>query len=392
MIIAHHYVIHSGAFDPVMPPLNSELIFFLTIQALGKIGVMIFFTISAWYLCMEKQPTMLKALKRSWILEREVLFYSLGLCSVFLVFAKQYLSIRMTAFSLFPTISGMWWYVTAYVIFLLLCPSLTRGLRAVGEKVHASLCALLLIGWGIIAGLLPIEVLESNTSGFVGFLFIYILVSFYRWYLDDWSSKIAWIMVAVGSLLIVISILSIQLLGTALNSDRIRAESTYLASGCIKPPVLLVGFGLMLLFEKRQFTNKLINAIASTTFGVYLIHDYVPIREVLWHSRFGLKTLYNEPYAVPESILTIIIVFLFCMMVDFVRQGLFTITIDRRRGYRFNQLYTYITSKHWIQQLNQHLAEKPLPHQTLITGKDLLDQADEPIPPTINDIPSSKNK
>ena len=111
---------------------------------------------------------------------------------------------------------------------------------------------------------------------------------------------------------------------------------------------------------------------------------------MLWHSRFGLKTLYNGPYAIPESILTMIIVFSLCMMIDFVRQGLFTITIDRRRGYRFNQLYTHITSNHWIQQLNQHLAEKPIPHQTLITGKDLLDQADEPIPPTISDISPSK--
>ena len=119
MIVARHYI----TLNPFMEqfstqPLTFTTMFYEWIVSLGKIGVAVFFIISAWYLCEETHPTIRKGLKRAWILEREVLFYSLGLMLVFVVFQPDLISKKTIALSFIPTISGSyWWYVTAYALF-----------------------------------------------------------------------------------------------------------------------------------------------------------------------------------------------------------------------------------------------------------------------------------
>ena len=388
MILCNHYIVQSDVFiGENVPPFSFKLYILLLLRCFGKLGVMIFFTISAWYLCMEKQPTMKKALKRVWILEREVLFYSLGLLVVCYIFARQYVTKPKIIYSIFPTISGReWWYVTAYVIFLLICPSLTKGLRAIGKGAHASLCVVFVIGWGIIAGLMPLGVLQSQYDGFINFLFIYVLVAFYRWYLDDFSARTAWLMVVIGASILAISILGIQLLGSQLGSDLLRSKSTYLSQTCVKLPMLLIGFGIMLLFEMKYLFNKVINSIASTTFGVYLIHEHQCVIDPLWRdSKFSLGRFYDSPYVFAFLLTVIISVFVVAMLIDYIRQGIFACTVNRKEGRWFYNLYDYIATCRWAIRLNRAVMAKPLPHESLIFSRNICDQADHPIPPMYNE-------
>lgn len=135
MILAHHFVVHNG-YDVKNLSLGPERIFFqLVMQGDGKVGVVIFFTISAWFF-LDKEQTIKSNLKRIWILEREVLFWSLALMAFFLVFDRADFGMKTIVRSVAPTIMGMWWYVTAYATFLALLPFLSKGLRAV-RRTHA---------------------------------------------------------------------------------------------------------------------------------------------------------------------------------------------------------------------------------------------------------------
>ena len=49
MILAHHFIVHNG-YDVLKLPLGPERIFFQLVMAGGgKVGVVIFFSISAWF-------------------------------------------------------------------------------------------------------------------------------------------------------------------------------------------------------------------------------------------------------------------------------------------------------------------------------------------------------
>lgn len=73
MILMHHFVVHNG-YDVLNLPLGPERIFFQLVMAGGgKVGVVIFFSISAWFF-LDREQTIKSNLKCVWIMERELLF------------------------------------------------------------------------------------------------------------------------------------------------------------------------------------------------------------------------------------------------------------------------------------------------------------------------------
>lgn len=359
MIIGHHYVLRNYSFNLQDQPFSLEQFSYLCIYSLGKIGVACFFMISAWYLCLEKDPQVRISLRRTWILEREVLFYSLGLLMVLFILNPSTISKKDVLKSFIPTASGLWWYVTAYVIFLFFCPFITKGLRCIGKNLHASLCLIMLIMWGIVYGLLPGALFGLSTEGFIDFIYIYIIIAFYRWYMDDWGLSKAWFLIGGGTAILLSSIALLQSFGTVLHIPSLRTHSTYLAASCVRLPVLLIALGLIILAHSAHWRSSIINAIASTTFGVYLIHDYPPVSKLLWDKWFKLSSIYDSPYALLYSLAIIFFVFSICMVIDFLRQCIFKITIDRHAGKWFVGLSTWISERRLINRLQTAVMKSP---------------------------------
>ena len=87
MILMHHFIVHNG-YDVKQLPLGPERIFFQLVMAGGgKIGVVIFFSISAWFF-LDREQTIKSNLRRVWIMERELLFWSLILMASYLAFDR----------------------------------------------------------------------------------------------------------------------------------------------------------------------------------------------------------------------------------------------------------------------------------------------------------------
>lgn len=142
----------------------------------GKVGVVIFFSISAWFF-LDKEQTIKSNLKRVWIMERELLFWSLILVTFYLVFDRADLSMKLMVKSVMPLSMGVWWYATAYAIFLALLPFLAKGLKALGREYHLALAATVLVIWGLTSFIPGAQSLTDNVFGFV---YVFILISAYK--------------------------------------------------------------------------------------------------------------------------------------------------------------------------------------------------------------------
>lgn len=91
MILSHHFVFHNRsalASFPMTP--GREILSFVFLGA-GKIGVVIFFSISTWFLISSEQ-SIKHNFKRIWLMERELLFWSLTLLVAFTIAKKSLLS------------------------------------------------------------------------------------------------------------------------------------------------------------------------------------------------------------------------------------------------------------------------------------------------------------
>ncbi len=329
MILAHHFIVHNG-YDVLKLPLGPERIFFQLVMAGGgKVGVVIFFSISAWFF-LDKEQTIRSNLKRVWIMERELLFWSLILVTFYLVFDRADLGMKLMVKSVMPLSMGVWWYATAYAIFLALLPFLAKGLKALGREYHLALATTVLVIWGL-TSFIPGMVRISD--GFLGFIYLFILISAYKWYMEPFTTRQVWLMIGTGLgffLLYTCASITLSLLG--------HDMGIYITSDW-RLPVIMVGFGMFLLFDRVTFHNRTINRIAQSAFAVYLITDYAASEKLLWTRLFNLQDLYQQPFAIPQILGILLAIYAACTLIDFIRQTLFAVTIDRRRGHWFELLW-----------------------------------------------------
>lgn len=295
----------------------------------GKVGVVIFFSISAWFF-LDREQTIKSNLKRVWIMERELLFWSLALMMFYLVFDRADLGTKLMVRSLVPLSTGIWWYATACAIFLMLLPFLSKGLKVLGREYHLALAATVLVIWGLtsfIPGMIGIN------DGFFGFIYLFILISAYKWYMEPFTTRQVWLMIGTGLgffLLYTCASITLSLLG--------HDMGIYI-TGDWRLPVIIVGFGMFLLFDRATFHNRTINRIAQSAFAVYLITDYAASEKLLWVRLFNLQDLYQQPLAILQILGILLAIYAACTLLDFIRQALFAVTIDRRRGHWFDLLW-----------------------------------------------------
>ena len=352
MIILHHYVVHNP-FPVYDEPASVSQFIYTCFLPLGKVGVDIFFGISAWFLCQNRDLSPRKSLKRIWVLERQMLFYSLLLMLGLVLFDRKDISRSQIVYSVFPLISNLWWYPTNYALFLLFYPFVTVGLRKMGQRMHGYLAVILLVVWGLIYGLTPNDYVGFLASTFVSFIYQYLLISYYRWYLKKASKILGWSMVGLGSA----AVLGLILFGDWMRTfthggfppmifDYINRES--------KLPLLLIAFGALLVADRIHIRSRLINYLAKGTFGVYLMHDYPPVRALLW-GRFDIRKVWGQDAAVVYSLALVLLIFMVCLAIDLIRDRLFALTIDRHKGRWFELLAGRIQSSHAARRCKQYL-------------------------------------
>ena len=108
-------------------------------------------------------------------------------------------------------------------------------------------------------------------------------------------------------------------------------------------PVILIGFGLFALFKDWNFQNRAINNLAKSTFAVYLISAHPAMPQILWGEWFNMAEVYGTPWLVLYMCLSCLAVYAGCTLIDYVRRGLFVITIDRNPGQWFDVVWKKIT-------------------------------------------------
>lgn len=359
MILSHHFILHNKSPLLTFPLTPAREIFSFFFLSGGKIGVVIFFSISTWFLISSEQ-SIKKNFKRIWLMERELLFWSLTLLIAFVGIRRAPLSSTTMLSSLLPTITNLWWYATSYAAFLAILPFLQYSLLAMGPKMHAQITLLLSVVFGTLS-LLPIHTIYNiYITDVFGFIYLFIIISFYKLYLKKFSTKQLLIILCIGILFNIIVIIAKDiLLILAFPGNPGGYAAAYSSFRNFALPTIMVGFSVFLLFDRLHFYNNIINFIAKSSFAVYLISEYPAMRNWLWINIFDLKTIYYKPFMPLYVIGILLAVYAGCTLCDFVRRGLFAITVDRHPGRWFDALWNKVAHWSWVQSLPKLMNDYP---------------------------------
>ncbi|MBQ4468883.1 MAG: hypothetical protein II917_01915, partial [Synergistaceae bacterium] len=101
---------------------------------------------------------------------------------------------------------------------------------------------------------------------------------------------------------------------------------THYYSGMTRPVTILATVSFLVGFKHLNIKfNKLINIFASATFGVYLIHEHYMMRHFLWLNLFHNANFQDSPYLIPYSIFAVLLVYIFCTLIELTRSKIFRI-------------------------------------------------------------------
>lgn len=338
-IVAFHSV-HENRFDVLGQGLSvNKLWLELVLNPLGNVGVVVFFSISAWFLC-DAEASVRGSLRRIWILERELLFWSLTILLVLLVSpirpsGKAALITLVKSF--LPVSTAMWWYPTSYAVFLLLLPFLIAGLRGLGGRRHGQLAVVCFIMWSVLGGLVPHVDFDMTRMNVMGFVYLFILVSYWKWYRKPLTTRQACGMIVSG-----VAVIPVFVLGPALLTQLTGMAKGWqmgIVNAVNMLPMVLIGFGVFALAERHPTSNRVVNWIAPSAFATYLITSHPVVKEWIWSEPFNLGPIYHNPWLPLISVAIVLAVFASCTALDLVRRGLFHLTVDRHPGRWFDRAY-----------------------------------------------------
>ena len=87
---------------------------------------------------------------------------------------------------------------------------------------------------------------------------------------------------------------------------------------------LSLAYFLFIFFKNLKIKNStFINKIASSTLGIYLIHENIFIKPIIWKKIFPADIYYDKAYFLILALCKIFFVFITCLIIDKLRIILF---------------------------------------------------------------------
>lgn len=321
LIVAHHFSYHGGfSFDPATITFNMLWIQF--IQLGGKVGVNVFVLISGYFLVAKRTSIITKAMK----LWMQMLTYSLAISLAAVLLGFMVFNKDLLLEAIFPVSTHQWWFATSYFYLLLLSPLINYIIVLLKKNGHRVVLAIMLLVWCVLPSIgyvsPNVNVGAPYYSNLAWFITLYATGAYIRLWHDELKRNAAFYIIAAAGvyLLTFISAVVYDHLNT------IQNEIEYYPTAFYEMNSLLVLIAAVLLFMgfKTLSINRsrLINTIASASFGVYLLHDHDLTRPFIWDMLFKNASFENSPYLVLYSIFAVLVVYIVCTLVELMRQGL----------------------------------------------------------------------
>ncbi len=313
LIVMHHYSVHGGFnLNDQSLTLNKVIVQILSLG--GKLGVNIFVLITGYFLIKSNFK-----LKKLLILLGQVYFYSIGIFLIFTGLGIANFSLKKFIQACLPITYNSYWFVSIYVVMYIFSPYINSFINSLSRENLFKFILIDLFLWCIIPTFLKVEIAFSQLAWFIT---LYSIGAYCRLYPNKYILNFKFnlnLSILMYSLTIA-SVIIFDLIGIKIKS--IGNNATYFMSGN-KLLISICSISLFLTFKNLNIkTNKLINTISSTTFGIYLIHDNNYVKPFLWRTILHNYSYLNSKYLILHAILCITLVFIICSFIDYLRMKL----------------------------------------------------------------------
>lgn len=316
MIVIHHFCVHGFTLECVDYGVNKYVLDILS--SWGKVGVDGFILMSSYFM-VNSRFTIQKFLK----IWGQVWFYTMGIFVAFYFTGNVNPIMLKLLFrqSVLPISYSMYWFVTYYLVLMILSPFLNSFVRYLKKAEYQKLLVLLILLWSVLGGFFDTDYAFSMFGWFVT---LYLVAGYVRLYLSSESLqkwKFGWLSILFAGAIILSTVVRnalgywTQNEGYWINSrDFVDQEQDFF--------VFAFAFCLFMYCLKRSpFCSRWINCIASLSFGVYLLHDNYFTRVYLWKVWFDVSEYEYNNWLGLWMLGVCVGVYICASIIDFVRNN-----------------------------------------------------------------------
>lgn len=318
LIIAHHYVVNSGIQELYdFSDINGNMLFLQFFGFAGKIGINCFLLITGYFMCQQK-VRLVKFLK----LYLEIKFYKLVFYLIFLAIGLETLNLESFISNVFNLAfnQGSSSFTAVFIGLFLLSPFINLGIKNLNERQLVTLISVLLILHTVSS-----TFFFASTENLGWYITVYLIGSYIRLYHKTFFEKrMLWPLLTLGFIILAwISIGVVDLIGPMVGFETFY----HMVIGSDKLLAIAIAITLFFCFKNLKLGyHKFVNTLATTTFGVLLIHaDSDAMRTFLWKMVFRVPEQYWKPLPdlIFHAICTVLIVYVICVIIDLMRICLF---------------------------------------------------------------------
>ena len=341
MIVMSHLTQHGIWFSPDAEISNQFLLAHLFQMWSGQLGNWIFILISGYFVCTSKF---------SW---KKVfaLWFQIFSISAIIGLITYFSKVKVIGFynpnytqlgffesakpatkkdlirCLLPCYFGNNWFAVAYLVFYLFVPFLNHFREKLSQKMHLQLITLM-FALGCVVKQFPFEGFFVNDNLFM-FILGYFIASYIRFYNPKIISHTKINFVISICLMISFALWNCFVYKFLYHLQFIRNNSekvlSFFGGGM---PRILSTLNAVLIFSTfkniKILHSRFINTVASTTFGVYLLHENLLINKTIWHVVFRLDDWTSSPYLLPYMFFCATVVFAVCTIIELIRKYFFS--------------------------------------------------------------------
>ena len=317
-IVAHHYVVNSTVtqlFDPIHPTMNSV---FLQLWGMwGKTAINVFVLITGYFMCQSRLTA-----KRYLKILFQIVFYSWVMWFVLAACGYETLSLcdaLKRLFCHYILVAQDSGFIPAFMWMYLLIPALNVYLRGTSQR-NLYYTIGVLVGMFSLCGTLFNAAVYHHVFWYVT---LYLVGAAIRMYPFKWMAcnKICVLLLVASVIAAWCSVVGIDFMANWL--ERPTRHPYFFVTDSHKVLAFSCALFAFLVFRNWELPqSRFINAVASTTFGVLLIHAASNgMRKWLWQDFVNVPGAYSLPFweLVGYSVFVMIGVFVVCSVLDYLR-------------------------------------------------------------------------
>lgn len=311
LIVVHHFAFHGFDKDAVAACQTGWQVDTLLFG--GGVGVAVFVLISSYFMVNSKIAG--RKLLRLWV---EIFTIGMSLYLLFRFLPQEGIRPHEGACSLFshffPLLTGEYWFMSVFVLLMLLSPFLNRMLHGM-TRMEMRWLILAQVAFCSACTALPYGSASVGDIGF--FVMLYTIAAYIRLHAkipDGGSGK--WLLFAA----LVLASVEVIVIYSGGSASVVSAWVRKAVMAKYGLPNLLVAVSLfMAALGWRVKCIGWINGMAACTLGVYLIHDNQYMRPYLWKNLFHCQDALGQGAAFWWHSLAIVIsVYVGCTVLAFI--------------------------------------------------------------------------